>query len=91
MRASGESGIGVLIHVKFYSSHREVTGRAVMDIELESGCTLRDVVERLKEMFPRLRLQTDEILVSLNKRTAPLDALLSPGDEVSLLPPVTGG
>ena len=79
------------VRVKFYSSFREVTGTPEMYLEMPIDSTVNDVVSKLLDMFPKLRLQTDEIVVSLNKRSAPMDSSLDDGDEVSFLPPVTGG
>ena len=79
------------IRVKFYSSFREVTGTPEMYLELPVDSTIDDLVDRLLNMFPRMRLQSDERVVSLNKRSVPTDTILHEDDEISFLPPVTGG
>lgn len=91
MRASGDLGIIVRVRVKFYSSFREVTGTPEMYLDMSMDSTVNDLVAKLLNMFPKLRLQSDEIVVSLNKRSVPMDSILKEGDEVSFLPPVTGG
>lgn len=77
--------------VKFYSSYREVAGTSEIFLEMPEGSSLESLVHRVKEMFPKLKLQTDEIIVSLNKKTEMMGTALKEGDEVSFLPPVTGG
>ncbi|NYT11895.1 MAG: MoaD/ThiS family protein [Methanomassiliicoccales archaeon] len=79
------------VRVKFYSSFREVTGTPEMYLDMSMDSTVNDLVAKLLNMFPKLRLQSDEIVVSLNKRSVPMDSILKEGDEVSFLPPVTGG
>jgi molybdopterin converting factor subunit 1 len=59
------------------------------------GCrTVADLIEHLKSLsaahaaaFADLRA----VKVAVNQEFAKLDAALSPGDEVALFPPVTGG
>jgi MoaD family protein len=91
VRASGNLGISVRVRVKFYSSFREVTGTPEMYLDMPMDSTVNDLVDKLLNMFPKLRLQSDELVVSLNKRSVPMDSILKEGDEVSFLPPVTGG
>ncbi|HUV24124.1 MAG TPA: MoaD/ThiS family protein [Methanomassiliicoccales archaeon] len=79
------------ILVKFYSSFREVTGTPEMYLEMPVDSTVSDLVDKCEDMFPKLRLQSDEIVVSLNKRSVQMGSILDEGDEVSFLPPVTGG
>lgn len=79
------------VRVKFYSSFREVTGTPEMYLDMPMDSTVNDLVDKLLDMFPKFRLQSDEIVVSINKMSVPMDSNLNEGDEVSFLPPVTGG
>jgi MoaE-MoaD fusion protein len=50
-------------------------------------------VERVADVWPRLELGAEPpgLLYAVNKEYAPRDRLLSDGDEVALIPPVSGG
>ena len=71
------------VRVKFYSSFREVTGTPEMYLDMPMDSTVNDLVDKLLDMFPKFRLQSDEIVVSINKMSVPMDSNLNEGDEVS--------
>lgn len=79
------------ILIKFFSSYKEAVGAARLEMEVMDGMTAGALIERLKKDYPRLAKLTDEIIVSVNLEYSPYDKILSEGDEVALLPPVSGG
>jgi molybdopterin synthase catalytic subunit len=64
-------------------------GAAEAKIELPEGATVRDLLARLSERRTVAMLRG--IAVSVNAEYATADHLLREGDEVGLLPPVSGG
>ena len=62
-----------------------------MEVELEGATTVREVLQQLKNRFPRLEQYEPVLLVAVNLEYSDLDSLVSPGDEVSFFPPVSGG
>ncbi len=64
-------------------------GAAEATIELPEGATVRDLLARLSERRAVAMLRG--IAVSVNAEYATADHLLREGDEVGLLPPVSGG
>ncbi|MGC2618597.1 MAG: molybdenum cofactor biosynthesis protein MoaE [Acidobacteriaceae bacterium] len=58
-------------------------------LELPAGATVRDLVERCQEMVPTVPWSS--IAVAVNREYAPATHSLAEGDEVALLPPVSGG
>jgi molybdopterin converting factor small subunit len=52
---------------------------------------VRDVLERVRETVPGARSLPPRPLAALNLRQVKLDARVSDGDEVALLPPLAGG
>ena len=79
------------IKVKFFASYRDITGRPEAILDLDEGTTLSALLEDLKGEYPKLGSLTDTIIASVNKRYAREDVMLKEGDEVALLPPVSGG
>lgn len=58
-------------------------------LELPAGATVRDVVERCQGMVPAVPWSF--IAVAVNREYAAAGHILAEGDEVALLPPVSGG
>lgn len=79
------------IRLKFFASYREVIGKKEMELDLKEGKRLADLLQHLYKKYPRLEAFKEGIICSINKEYAPLDAKLKEGDEVALLPPVSGG
>jgi molybdopterin synthase catalytic subunit/molybdopterin converting factor small subunit len=64
-------------------------GAAGATVELPEGATVRELLARLNERRPAALLRG--VAVSVNAEYAAADHLLREGDEVGLLPPVSGG
>ncbi len=74
------------ITVKLFAGLRERAGESERDLELDAGARVADV-------WPPLELgeEPEGLLYAVNKEYAPPDRRLSDGDEVALIPPVSGG
>jgi molybdopterin synthase catalytic subunit len=74
------------VAVRLFAGLRELAGTRATEIELPDGSTAADV-------WPALELGTEPpgLLLAVNKAYAPRDTVLRPGDEVALIPPVSGG
>lgn len=60
-------------------------------IEVPDGGRLESVFEHYAVRFPRLREMSASLVLALNQRFSEPAAPLSEGDEVAILPPVSGG
>ena len=74
------------ITVKLFAGLRERAGESERDVELGSGARVADVWQPLG-----LGEEPEGLLYAVNKAYAPPDRRLSEGDEVALIPPVSGG
>jgi MoaE-MoaD fusion protein len=76
----------VQVSIRLFAGLRERAGTGTRTLELPDGATLGDV-------WPELGLGDEPpgLLYALNKRYADRGAPLSRGDEVALIPPVSGG
>ena len=72
------------IHVRLFAGLRERAGWSERDV---------DGVESLADVWPRLGLGDEPpgLLYAVNREYAAPDRLLADGDEVALIPPVSGG
>ena len=74
------------VAVRLFAGLRELAGVRVTEIELPGGSTAADV-------WPALELGDEPpgLLVAVNKVYSARDHILADGDEVALIPPVSGG
>jgi len=76
----------VQVSIRLFAGLRERAGTGTRELELAEGARVADV-------WPALGLgeEPSGLLYAVNKRYADADATLAAGDEVALIPPVSGG
>jgi molybdopterin converting factor subunit 1 len=79
------------VKVKFFASYREVLGKDDVDVNLDEGANVTALIDLIKKKYPELGSLTETLIVSVNREYTEYDAVLKDGDEVALLPPVSGG
>ncbi len=79
------------VKVKYFAVLHEELGRDEEDMELPDEATLGNILERLEAEWPEIAEYYDVMQMSVNWEYATPDTQLSEGDEVALIPPVTGG
>lgn len=81
----------VQVTVLFFGMLKDLAGRASDSLNLPDNATLGDVLDRYDQEIPRLKEFAASIAMSVNQEYAGPDTMLKPGDEIALLPPVSGG
>jgi MoaE-MoaD fusion protein len=79
------------IRVLFFGVLKDLLGRSAETVELPEGAQLRQLVSHYAGQSPRLREMLPSVAFSVNQEYSPGDRALQAGDEVALLPPVSGG
>ncbi|MGB8013092.1 MAG: molybdenum cofactor biosynthesis protein MoaE [Terriglobales bacterium] len=79
------------IGVLFFGILKEVSGRSVETVELPEGARVRDVLLYYVREAPRLEAMLPSLAIAVNREYAEAERVLREGDEVALLPPVSGG
>ncbi len=79
------------IKVKLFASFREIVGSEEEDIIIPEGATVRDLLDTYVARFPKLERYREHIILSVNKEYGAPARVLCEGDEISFLPPVSGG
>ena len=65
---------------------RERAGARELTVDLPAGARVRDAIAALGEVTAGMPL-----VMAVNREYAPADHVLDPGDELALIPPVSGG
>jgi MoaE-MoaD fusion protein len=82
----------MLIQVRLFAMLRERAGRESVELELDEGATVQDALEAvgrrhdLDELIARM-----PVVVAVNREYAAEEDVLTNGDELALIPPVSGG
>ena len=79
------------ITVKLFATLRQLTGWSSRAMDLSTGSTLGNLLEQLSEEYPQLNLSERTFYAAINQEYAQRAQPLSDGDEVALLPPMSGG
>jgi len=79
------------VKVLFFGRVHELTGHREATEELPEGTTLAGLFERYTMRFPQLAGFRSSLVASRNQEFAAWNTKLADGDEISFLPPVSGG
>ena len=80
------------ITVRFFARYAELTGCDTTAVRVSgSSATVADVLARVRETVPGARDLPPRPLAAVNLRQVKHDAIVKDGDEVALLPPLSGG
>ncbi len=79
------------VTVKLFARAREVAGAAEVRVEVPEGVTVGALRERLRQDYPRLAGLLPRCVVAVAAEYADDAAVVREGDEVALIPPVSGG
>lgn len=78
----------MVVRIRLFAQLRERAGASELSLELPEGARVRDAladaaVASLADGLP--------LVMAINREYASADAVLAPGDELALIPPVSGG
>jgi molybdopterin converting factor small subunit len=76
----------VTVHLRAFARYRDLLGFESLELPLPEPPSLARLLED-----PRLSLLPPNALLAVNQAFAKPDAPLAEGDEVALMPPVSGG
>lgn len=79
------------VRVLFFGILKDLTGRSSEAISLPDGATAADVLRHYEQNLAGQKGLMSSVAISVNQEYAAADTQLHAGDEVALLPPVSGG
>ncbi len=80
----------VRVLVRLFASYREAAGVGHVPLELPAGATARDAIRAVLREHP-LVAEGRQLVIARNREYVDADAALADGDELALIPPVSGG
>jgi molybdopterin converting factor subunit 1 len=79
------------VKLLLFARARDVSGADAVELELSPGATVSDVRGALAAAYPRLAGLATRSAIAVNSDYAADDAVVPPGAEIALVPPVSGG
>ncbi len=70
---------------------RDAVGAGELQLDLPDGATVAEVMRRLSEDHPRLAERSGALTVAVNQEFVGSEYAVQEGDEVALIPPISGG
>ncbi len=89
MRRVGSSALNVT--VRLFASYKEKAGTAELTVELPDCSTVSDLATEVLRLHPSLISDVVRLVVAVNDEYREHSHELREGDEVALIPPVSGG
>jgi MoaE-MoaD fusion protein len=81
----------VQVRILFFGTLKELTGKVSDTVDLPENASIRDLLRDYETHVPELRKYLPSVAVAVNQQYAGPETKLNAGDEVALLPPVSGG
>jgi len=83
--------MAIAVRTRLFARLREQAGTDAETVEVRPGSTVDEVYDALQKAHAGLEANRESVRVAVNQEFADWDAIVSDGDEVAFIPPVSGG
>ena len=82
-----------MVTIKLFAVYREKAKTDRIELDIKTDTAIKDLLEILKEKTPSIKdlLVRGRGMIAVNQEIARLDTVVKDGDEVAIIPPVSGG
>jgi molybdopterin converting factor subunit 1 len=91
VRAQATMTTTLTVRVRTFAVLRDALGFGEQSLEMPVGADVASLLSRLAETHPDANLPARRFSVAVNRIYVTRDVVLQDGDEVALIPPVSGG
>jgi molybdopterin synthase catalytic subunit/molybdopterin synthase sulfur carrier subunit len=74
-----------------FAKFKEIANVGNFDLDLPVGADVSEAIDKICLQYPSLNLKKAKFLISVNYDYANHSKFLQEGDEIALIPPVSGG
>nr|WKN37934.1 molybdopterin converting factor subunit 1 [Tunicatimonas sp. TK19036] len=78
------------LNILLFGITKDIVGQSKLHCEVPEGSTVPDLVQQLKQQYPKLH-DLDSVMVAVNNEYGQKNQTLHESDEIALIPPVSGG
>ena len=79
------------LKIQLFAALAHAAGIKELSLELPQKATVGDLMQCLAQQYPDWAPAPEHVSVAVNMEYAPMSMTLQQGDEVALIPPVSGG
>ena len=79
------------IQVRLFAILRELTKLERVELELPEASTVAQASDLIGRHFPGLKVHLPRVAFAVNQAYVSAETVLNDGDELALIPPVSGG
>lgn len=81
------------VNILFFAKSRELSGINSAQITVLSQCSFTHLLENILQQYPSLSVISENIILALNEDylSKDSDVNLQDGDEIAVIPPISGG
>lgn len=81
----------MMIKLRPFAFFRQALGAPELPYELPDGATAGDLLDDIIRKHPSLEKSRGHVVITVNRTAVKMTDVLRDGDEVAILPPVSGG
>ncbi|UXP32467.1 molybdopterin converting factor subunit 1 [Reichenbachiella agarivorans] len=78
------------ISILAFGIARDILGTSTFDMEIKDGQTVAEIVDELKSKYAAFN-KLNSVLLAVNEDYVDDDYIVQQGDELAIIPPVSGG
>lgn len=78
------------ITIKYFAGLRDITGKEFEKIDVREKMKIGELLALLSQKYPEIK-KSGDIVVARNREYVDENEEIEDGDEIALLPPVSGG
>ena len=80
-------------HIKllFFATIRDKAGTKTLELDIPDDMTIQGLKDKLSSDIPNLKESMKSVLITINREYAFDEAVVPPGAEIGMFPPVSGG
>ena len=78
------------VKIKFFALGKDLVGQSELEKQVDPGTTIESLLNELKKEYPQLE-RLKSFMVARNMVYSDLQTEINEGDEIAIIPPVSGG
>ena len=79
------------VNIKLFARYKDIAGKSNFDIDLPEDATVDLLVKKVLQYYPGFIKKPENLVVAVNEEYSDHQFILSDGDNVAFIPPVSGG